>query len=86
MLVSLGLGVWLLVAMADYDPRQHGLLFPDNTTEAGKAAANWSGRLGTDCARLGFDGHDQVRIGERSRTLGQPLGAEKAASQREQVS
>jgi S-DNA-T family DNA segregation ATPase FtsK/SpoIIIE len=47
-------GVWLLMALLDYGPRQHGLLLPGDTTDPHQMPAdNWAGRLGTDFARLG---------------------------------
>ncbi|MEI6861240.1 MAG: DNA translocase FtsK 4TM domain-containing protein [Verrucomicrobiota bacterium] len=51
-LTGLLAGTWLLVAMADFDPRQTGWLLPSSTTL--KVADNFMGRLGTDFARLGF--------------------------------
>ncbi len=51
-LTGLLAGVWLLVAMADFDPRQTGWLLPNSTTL--KVADNFMGRLGTDFARLGL--------------------------------
>ncbi len=51
-LIGLLAGAWLLVAMADFDPRQAGWLLPSPTTV--KMPDNFMGRLGTDFARLGF--------------------------------
>jgi S-DNA-T family DNA segregation ATPase FtsK/SpoIIIE len=52
-LIGLLGGAWLLVAMADYDPRQAGWLVPLGSTTV-KVADNFMGRIGTDLARLGF--------------------------------
>ncbi len=50
-LISGLLGLWLTVAMFDYDPLQVGY-FTQNTTNA--VLRNFMGEFGTDCARMAF--------------------------------